>query len=76
MEDWEKSVLYTLDKSPKSGIMVNAFSHIAELCNGSTTVSDSVCLGSNPSSAAKTRWFRSFGSIGFFVAILGIRSTS
>ncbi len=25
----------------------------AELCNGSTTDSDSVCLGSNPSSAAK-----------------------
>ena len=24
----------------------------AELCNGSTTDSDSVCLGSNPSSAA------------------------
>ncbi len=27
--------------------------YIAELCKGSTTVSDSVCLGSNPSSAAK-----------------------
>ncbi len=26
---------------------------IAELCKGSTTDSDSVCLGSNPSSAAK-----------------------
>ena len=25
---------------------------IAELCNGSTADSDSVCLGSNPSSAA------------------------
>ena len=25
---------------------------IAELCKGSTTDSDSVCLGSNPSSAA------------------------
>ena len=28
--------------------------HFAELCNGSTTDSDSVCLGSNPSSATKT----------------------
>jgi hypothetical protein len=27
--------------------------NIAELCNGSTTDSDSVCLGSSPSSAAK-----------------------
>ena len=27
--------------------------NIAELCNGSTTDSDSVCEGSNPSSAAK-----------------------
>ena len=26
---------------------------IAELCKGSTADSDSVCLGSNPSSAAK-----------------------
>ena len=25
---------------------------VAELCNGSTADSDSVCLGSNPSSAA------------------------
>ena len=28
---------------------------IAELCKGSTADSDSVCLGSNPSSAAKTK---------------------
>ncbi len=28
---------------------------VAELCNGSTADSDSVCLGSNPSSATKTR---------------------
>ena len=27
--------------------------HVAELCNGSTTDSDSVCEGSNPSSATK-----------------------
>ena len=37
--------------------------HVAGLCNGSTADSDSVCLGSNPSPAAKTtktnrfRWF-------------------
>ena len=29
--------------------------NIAELCKGSTTDSDSVCLGSNPSPAAKNR---------------------
>ena len=29
--------------------------NIAELCKGSTTDSDSVCLGSNPSSAAKRK---------------------
>ena len=36
---------------------------IAELCKGSTTDSDSVCLGSNPSSAAKkpyTDWCMAF----------------
>ena len=33
------------------GIICNVV--IAELCKGSTTDSDSVCLGSNPSSAAK-----------------------
>lgn len=27
--------------------------HVAELCKGSTTASGAVCLGSNPSSAAK-----------------------
>ncbi len=27
---------------------------VAELCKGSTADSDSVCLGSNPSSAAKS----------------------
>ncbi len=39
-----------------SGILVplsiSGSGHIAELCKGSTTDSDSVCLGSNPSSAA------------------------
>ena len=29
--------------------------HTAELCNGSTTDSDSVCLGSSPSSATKEK---------------------
>ena len=29
--------------------------HIEELCNGSTTDSDSVCWGSNPYSAAKKK---------------------
>ena len=28
---------------------------VAELCNGSTADSDSVCLGSNPSSATKRK---------------------
>ena len=28
---------------------------VAELCKGSTSDSDSLCLGSNPSSAAKKR---------------------
>ena len=31
------------------------FRHLGEWCNGSTTDSDSVCLGSNPSSPAKRR---------------------
>ena len=33
----------------------NAQKNIAELCNGSTADSDSVCWGSNPYSAAKTK---------------------
>ena len=32
-----------------------ASTHLAELCKGSTADSDSVCLGSNPSSAAKEK---------------------
>ncbi len=31
--------------------------NVAELCNGSTYDSDSYCLGSNPSSAAKQQRF-------------------
>ena len=40
-----------LDKYRECGIIIPVM-NIAELCKGSTTVSDSVCLGSNPSSAA------------------------
>ena len=39
-----------LDKGQKAGIIAIA---LAELCKGSTPDSDSVCEGSNPSSAAK-----------------------
>ncbi len=35
--------------------MYNIKRSLAELCNGSTTDSDSVCWGSNPYSAAKTK---------------------
>ena len=38
-----------LDKGQKAGIIAIA---LAELCKGSTPDSDSVCEGSNPSSAA------------------------
>ena len=37
---------------------------VAELCKGSTADSDSVCLGSNPSSAAKKS--DKFRLVGFF----------
>ena len=46
----------SLDKLEKMDIMVKVFcgaQNIAELCKGSTADSDSVCEGSNPSSAAK-----------------------
>lgn len=42
----------------------------AELCNGSTTDSDSVCLGSNPSSATKTKSIDFVGA--FFNEIVDI----
>ncbi len=42
-----------LDKSRKYAIIYSVPFNIAELCKGSTAVSDSACLGSNPSSAAK-----------------------
>ena len=47
-----------LTKSPACDIFSNSgwnTAAIAELCNGSTTDSDSVCLGSNPSSAARKK---------------------
>ncbi len=48
-----------LDFAQKKDIIVFAVKNFAELCKGSTADSDSVCLGSNPSSAAKN-------SAGFF----------
>ena len=36
-------------------MMYNIECCLAELCNGSTTDSDSVCWGSNPYSAAKSK---------------------
>ncbi len=36
-------------------LLKRAYKMIAELCNGSTTDSDSVCWGSNPYSAAKEK---------------------
>ena len=45
-----------VDISKKSVIIINVDSvnkqHIARLCKGSTTDSDSVCLGSNPNQTA------------------------
>ena len=38
--------------------MLKQKANIGELCNGSTTDSDSVCEGSNPSSAAKNKGHR------------------
>ena len=42
---------------------------VAELCNGSTYDSDSYCLGSNPSSAAKKK--ASLYEMLFFLPIVG-----
>lgn len=49
-----KKIMKGIDNPNKSDIIIIAVSVIsnAELCNGSTADSDSVCLGSNPSSAA------------------------
>ena len=58
-----------LDKSRVSGIInpalasdARAANEIAGLCKGSTTDSDSVCEGSNPSPAAKTKPWNLNGS--------------
>ncbi len=51
--------------------ILSSAENIAELCKGSTTDSDSVCLGSNPSSAANksnhpTGWLLLFDNrVGF-----------
>ena len=42
-----------IDKITRNGYNVKAVYEIARLCKGSTTDSDSVCLGSNPSRATK-----------------------
>ena len=49
-----KKIMKGIDNPNKSDIIIIAVLVIsnAELCNGSTADSDSVCLGSNPSSAA------------------------
>ncbi len=39
--------------------------NIAELCNGSTADSDSVCLGSNPSSATINKKTLGFVQVSF-----------
>ena len=54
----DRNFAHPLDKSAKSDIIItlcirHTIRDIAELCNGSTTDSDSVCWGSNPYSAAK-----------------------
>lgn len=61
----EKIFANTLDKTELSGIIDNALQYIAELCKGSTTVSESVCRGSNPCSAAKKPPFLGTGAFSF-----------
>ena len=45
-------------------VYYSSVKNLAELCKGSTADSDSVCLGSNPSSAAKKS--DKFRLVGFF----------
>ena len=47
----------------------------AELCKGSTADSDSVCLGSNPSSAANKKPLLSYGRKGLFERCLPLQAT-
>ena len=49
--------------------MYNIKRSLAELCNGSTTDSDSVCWGSNPYSAAKNKDHEFFVVFIFFNGI-------
>ena len=51
---FKKKVNLLLDITEKSGIIF-LLQNFGELCNGSTTDSDSVCWGSNPYSPAKNR---------------------
>ncbi len=44
--------------------------NVAELCNGSTYDSDSYCLGSNPSSAAKEK-APNFGAFCYAMGYVG-----
>ena len=52
------------------------FNNIAELCKGSTADSDSVCLGSNPSSAANNKRTLPVGVLLLFVANRGFVHSS
>ena len=61
---------YPLDKCVKCVIIIAVQRNIAESCKGSTTASDSVCLGSNPSSAAK-KDPNAFAVGSFFCLLLG-----
>ena len=58
IEKVSKNFKKTVDKRDETMYIIRvAFEgqhFIAELCKGSTADSDSVCLGSNPSSATKT----------------------
>ena len=49
--------------------ILNVQANIAELCNGSTADSDSVCWGSNPYSAAKKMTYPKDRSFFFFAFI-------
>ena len=51
----ERQTLHPLSFSPMLSSIEISILNIAELCKGSTADSDSVCLGSNPSSAAKNK---------------------
>ena len=49
-----KNTLLTKNYFNSAGYNNRIIQNDAGLCNGSTSDSDSLCLGSNPSSAAKT----------------------